>query len=153
MVPKDFDRFLSKLGEAIDVDLHIDSFDGCKIAFQEGPSVQLELSMDGYSIFMVSELGELDGGRYREDLMKEALKANGLPERGPGVLAFNESNNQLMLYEQFPSDPIDPADVANKLAQFRDKAKTWSEDLEAGRVPMVHSGTSSAPSGLFGLQP
>lgn len=125
----------------------------CAVPLPGGGHIRLELDVEEKNLLIISILGVVTPGRYRENLFKEALKANGLPHPRHGTLAFSTHTEQLVLFESMPLPGLTGGTVASFLPPFIDKANLWREAVSTGSVPEVASTKASIGlGGLFGLR-
>lgn len=152
MVRDLFSTILAEIGEALKIpDLHPDQSNSCLINLASGVKIQIEIDKKGDSILIGSELGTIHQGRYRENVFREALKANGMPHPLHGIIAYSKNADKIVLFEKIPLKDYHIEKVIAMLPPFLEKAKTWRDALARGDVPIV-SYTSSSSSGMFGLR-
>jgi hypothetical protein len=154
MVTDVFGVLLSELGRLLNIpDLHPDSNNSCLIQFpNNGPKIQLELSKDRESLLMGMEIGFVNPGRYRIDVFKEALKANGQPPPRYGTFAWSKKADVLFFYKKISLHELTGEKVYAMMTPFIEKAQKWQEAISKGEVPVVATFyTSGAKSGMFGL--
>ena len=152
MVRELFDSLLDELGGVLEIpDLHPDRNNSCLINYPDGYQVQIEMDPSGQAIIIGSDLGVVPVGRYRENLFKEALKANGMPGPLHGILAFSTKTEHLILFERIPTLHLTGDRMADALGPFNEKAQFWKEALTKGETPII--GTMHTSGGMFGLRP
>ena len=152
MVQELFDSLLKELGNAIDIeDLHPDSNNSCLIGFESGIEIQIEPYNRDDFLLMCCDLGRIPPGRYREDVFREALKANGMPHPRYGTFAYSEQSDHLILFGLLSYRELNGEKIASFLFPFKEKAERWKEALERGAVPLADTMTTSRPSGPLGM--
>jgi hypothetical protein len=154
MVVDAYTALLEELGKSLGgIELTSDKNNTCLIHLKDGIEVQIELDHKGDSLLIGSDLGEVPVGRYRENLFREALKANGLPSPIYGILAFSQRIDHLILYTMLPLKDLNGEKISAFLTPFALKAKVWKDAIERGEVPVVQSAASgpAPPAGIFGL--
>lgn len=150
MVKELFESLLEELGKVMQIkDLHPDRNHSCKIRLANGLEIQIEMDSMGHELIIGCELGHLPQGRYRENIFKEALKANGLPAPRHGTLAYSNKSENLVLFESLPLKELTGEKIADVIGPFSEKALLWKGSIERGEVPSVVGARSSG--GLFGL--
>lgn len=111
MVLNAFEALLQELARALQIDqLKPDSNNSCLIQMPNGPKVQLEVNKQEDRLIMGSNLGFLPVGRYREDVFREALKANNLPPPVTAPLPIVKKRTSSSSSTPFPS----PTSMAKK---------------------------------------
>lgn len=124
----------------------------CAIPLPDGGLLQIELDAKEENLLIITILGTVTAGRYRENLFREALKANGLPHPRHGTLAFGTQTEHLILFESMPL-PVTGGMVGSFLPAFVEKASIWREAVGTGSVPQVAPvQTGVGLGGLLGLR-
>ena len=147
-------NLLEELGVVLKISLKPDKNNCCLLKFKNGAQVQMEMDSRSENVVMVSELGQLSQGRYRENILKEALKANGLPAPQTGIFAYSKKKESLLLTDQLAMEELSGLKLAEHISLFMQKADLWREAIVAGQVPSFAGNESSfgkQPGGLFGL--
>src|SRR4051812_7633992 len=97
MVSSQFGAILKEFENFFQCSLNPDENDSCLV--QMGIGVTLQIELDRYGLILVGcRLGTLHMGRYRDGLMREALKSNGLMPPSTGVFGFSQKSSQLILF-------------------------------------------------------
>jgi hypothetical protein len=152
MVKNYLEILLNEVGKSLNIpDLHPDRNNSCLINMPEGIQIQLEQNPRTEDFIIGADLGQVPQGRYREDLFREALKANGKPFPQHGILAYSSKNDHLVLYETFHKHDLRGDQIADEIPHFVEKAKIWKESMEKGEIPVV--GGMKTSMGMFGLRP
>lgn len=148
-----FESLLNEFGKVVNMELHTDANNACLIKLpNDGPGIQLELDKTGNFLVMVSNIGFIPPGRYRETLFKEALRLNNQPHPRNGTFAYSKKADQLVLMEQIPIKDINGEKIASVYTPFSEKAALWKEAITHGEVPSTASGSyRKAGTGMFGL--
>lgn len=157
MVAELFDTLLQELGQAMDIDdLQSDANHSCLIHFKSGLEVQIEPYDKGEFLLICADLGHVQPGRYREDVFREALKANGLPYPRYGTFAYSEQSDHLLMYKLMSLRELNGEKIAAFLYPFIEKGEAWKQMIDSGEVPIADTVTTSqaaGPLGMFGLRP
>lgn len=151
MVSSQFGALLKEFGSFFNCELEPDENNSCLLNLGVGIALQIEL--DRYGMLLVgSRLGPVHMGRYRENLIRQALKSNEATPPSSGVLGFSNKSNQLILFAKFDPQRLNQHQITTMLPLFINKAKMWKEAIEKGEVPdITPTSSSTEPSGLFGL--
>jgi hypothetical protein len=151
MVKDLFDSLLEETGHALQIpNLHADRNNTCLIQLSNGLKVQLEIEPKA-QIFMIGcDLGEVPIGRYRNNLFREALRANGLPGPQAGILAYSSKTDHLVLFKALPLKELNGERIADALESFSEKALLWKQAVDNGEIPALYTNRPSA--GMFGLR-
>lgn len=151
MVKELFESLLEELSQTMKIaNLHPDRNHSCQIHLPNGLDIQIEIDSMGREVIIGCDLGPVQQGRYRENVFREALKANAMPAPRHGILAYSNKTEHMILFEPLPVKDLTGEKIADAIAPFTEKALLWKGSLERGEVPAVVSGRSSG--GLFGLK-
>jgi hypothetical protein len=157
MVAGAFESLLEELGSALNIKgLSLDSSNTCLIRFPSGLEVYIEPSTRASEdVLIYTKVGKLSVGRFREDVLREALKANGYPYPRYGTFAFSENNEQLVLFQYYPMKNITGDRIADFLTIFMKRALAWKEQIDGNQIPLASTiettGASAGRSrGFFG---
>ena len=66
----EFHEVLEILGRRLDLQLKPDRHNACRLDFPDGVKLQLEVDRSGESYVVVSEVGEIPPGAFRERLFR-----------------------------------------------------------------------------------
>ncbi len=151
MVSSQFGAILKEFETFFNCKLEPDINDSCLINLEMGMNLQIEL--DRYGLILIGcRLGAVHMGRYRDNLIREALKSNEATRPSTGILGFSQKSSQLILFIKLNPNFISIHQIPTLLPPFLTKAKLWAEAIGKGEVPTpINSIGSSKPSGIFGL--
>jgi hypothetical protein len=155
MITDRFGALLEELGQAMTLKLAPDSHNACLIHFPDKLEVHLSPDAVGEFLNIVFEIGTPGEGKYRENVFREALKANGLPEPREGVFCFGTKKNVLLLYDSIPFEDIHGQRLFDIIQRLALKARQWRDCISRGEIPSYRSSGAGAPSGsgnIFGMR-
>lgn len=149
-----FSHLLNDLGKYINMNnLQANERNTCLLSF---PSRDLKVLMmpdnELLNLRIICYLGEVAQGRYQEEVLHEALRANNIPNPRFGNLGFNAANNNLVLWDVIPFATCNGADLAEYLKKFLDKSAEIHDALKNNTVPSLVARTTVRTGGLFGLR-
>lgn len=150
----DFNEMIDELAKILNIKLSPDSNGVCLIKFPNGLNLQLERQKGSSDVFIVAELGNLFVGRYREDVLMAALRANGAPYPRVGIFAFSTPVENLVLFERVPENFVSGLKVFEIMMPLAYKAKLWKDHLARGSIPTHEEQklpTEKTQRGMFGL--
>jgi hypothetical protein len=155
MISDLFSALLQELGRALQIpDLHPDRNNSCLIKMKSNLKIQIELNPSTGSLIVATDFGLIPPGRYKEDLFKEALKANGMPPPRYGIFAYSRQTGHLVMFEELNTKDLSGEKIADLIAPFEEKALKWVESIKRHEVPVVGKmKTSGVNLGMFGLRP
>lgn len=145
-----FDLLIEQLGTSLKIHLHTDHNHVCSIKVHHRLTVQIQVDAAQENLLLASFICELLPGKFRENVLSEALKANNLPDPRTGILSFLPMKNQLTLHQYYPFASLDGEKLALYLAGFIDYANLWREAIERGEASPapIHVHPQSNPFGL-----
>jgi len=126
-----FQELLWDLGELIEVPLHADKNNACKLILDQKLTLQLEMDQYDQKLLITSFISELPPGKFREDILKNALKVNGM-RHSFGVFSYIESNNFLILHQYFHVDNLSREKLAEYLESLIQEAEEWRSAISNG---------------------
>ena len=152
MVSSQLDSILKDFEFFFNCPLQADKNNSCLIKMGSGVSVQMELTSHG-QLLIGSPIAVLPGGRFQDDVLKEAMKANGFYPPFSGIFGFLANSNTLFLYLLAEPHRLNEEKINQLLTPFTDKAKKWKDALENGELPMVEEIAGSQAEKLpFGFK-
>ena len=157
MITDKFDNLIQELGAALKIKLKPDKNNACLLRFKNGMQIQLEADSRSEKLILASDLGQIPQGRYRENIFREALKANGLPPPRNGIFAYSKKNESLVLCDSIPLEELTGTKLADYIHSFIQKGELWKNAITRGEVPsfmgneLSFGAAQGQPGGLFGL--
>lgn len=134
MVSNLYEAILRDFGSFFNTPLQPDSHNNCKINLNDlDISIQIEIDKYGYALIFC-RLPEIQG-RYRDNLIVHALKANEIYHPYTGVFGFSHKNSQLIVFLRFPAEALDRNKIEAHVPGFLRKAASWTKALKAGQMP------------------
>lgn len=127
-----FDELLKGVGKLLKLPLHTDRNHACAIQIRKGPIIQLQTDASQEKLLIASKVAELPPGKFRENVLREALKANGLEDPRVGVFAYLAATNHLVLFQRYPFDLLTPERAAALLGPFIEAVEHWHNALLSG---------------------
>jgi hypothetical protein len=144
-----FEEILVELGKIFQLPLHIDHFHACTLQVHETMKIQLQLDMSQENLWIFSKLIEVPPGKFRENVFREALKANALPDPRIAILGYLSTTNHLALFQKYPLAILDGERLSGLIGSFLEMGQSWIQAITAGQ-PAPRS--LSTPSNPFGLK-
>lgn len=152
MVSSQFGAILKEFEAFFHCSLEPDINNSCLIKLATGIILQIEL--DRYGLILIGcRLGAVQISRYRDNLIREALKSNHATLPSTGILGFSQKSSQLILFIKLDPTFVSTHQILALLPPFLAKAKIWTEAIARGEIPTISTSIDSAKtsSGLFGL--
>lgn len=145
-----FDELLKSVGKLFGMPLHTDRNHACAIQIRKGVIVQLQTDSAQEKLLIASKIAEITPGKFRENVLREALKANGMADPRVGVFAYLAATNHLVLFQRYPFDLLTGERLIALLGPFIEAAEAWNTAIAAGLPSPPPARGASNP---FGLKP
>jgi hypothetical protein len=129
-----FNALLQSLSAVIDLPLRVDKHHACAIQLKEGLIVQLQSDIAQEKLLISCKIIELPPGIFRENVLKEALKANSRPDPVVGIFSYIEQINALFLFQRYPFDMLDGAKISGLIGPFFQTAESWQTAIASGKA-------------------
>lgn len=127
-----FDDLMQQVGQLIGLSLRPSSKSAYAIAMGE-LTVQLQLDPSQEFLWFGSHLAELPPGPFRENVLRDALKANAMADPMTGTLSYYPPKNHLFFSYQIPFRVVTPPRAASLLSRFIEIAQKWQQAVKRGR--------------------
>lgn len=148
-----FEELLKELSVELNVSLHPDRRGACKLRINETLHVQLECDAPQENLLIATFICEIPPGKFRENILKDALKSNNGPFPVNGTLSYSERNNQLALFSLLRLSSLTGKFLADFLTAFVEKANHWRTGVETGNTAsLVSRSSKSSSDNIFGLK-
>ena len=138
-----FQELLWDLGELIELPLHVDKNHACNLLLDDKLEIQLQMDSHEENLIVWAFLHETPPGRFRENVLKDALKVNN-DYRSFGSLAYYEKKNMLILHQFLPVEKLSGEMLREKLEHFIEEADSWRSSIEGGATSPVKYRTSES---------
>jgi hypothetical protein len=145
-----FETLVHQLGDALGVTLQVDRNHACAIRVHHQLTIQLQIDPEQEKLLIASLICELPPGKFRENVLSEALKANNLPDPRTGILGYLPMGNRLTLHQRYPFASLDGNKLALYVAGFIDYAELWRTAIERGQASPapIQGAVTTNPFGL-----
>jgi|AMWB02.1.fsa_nt_gi hypothetical protein len=153
MVTDRFGALIEELAEVIQMKLTPDSHGAVMISYKDKLQVYIEPDVLGEAVDLLIEIGKPGEGKYRETILREALRANGQPFPRLGTFSYGQKRESLLIFETSPMEDLTGAQLAELITQLSDKARVWRDSIARGELPPVQSAATPVRSeGFMGLR-
>lgn len=126
-----FEGLLESLGKVFQLELHVDHMSACSIQVQEGLILQLEPDISQEYLWLFCKIIEIPPGKFRENVLSETLKANGLAD--PRAGHFGLWNGILILFQKYPISLLNGELLSGLIGAFLEMAGNWQKAVQSGR--------------------
>ena len=143
-----FQQLLYDLGTLLELPLYAEQNQKCCLNINEALDVQLEYDTSKERVLIASLCCEVPPGRFRENILKESLKANGIFPR-IGTYGYVEQKNKLALFEYVSLQNLPSEKFADILAKFIDRIERTKKAVDSGNLSLLLEVTSSYDKSAF----
>lgn len=145
-----FAEIIKELGDQLGLPLQPDERGACLLSINGQVKVLIEPDLNKQSLLLMSSIGELAPGKFRENVLKDGLKANAVTTQ-EGILAYCESKNALVLFSYLPFSSLHQKKLVDHLNLFLEKIHQWRTGIETGRTDTLVPLLKNQNEHFFGL--
>ena len=131
-----FQEILWDLGELTEMPLHVDKNRACKLLLEGSISLQIEMDDTKDRLLIAGIITEIPAGKFRENVLKEALKVNSTYHPF-GVFSYVEKINSLILFNELIASEITPEKLLDFLESFIEEAHSWRLAIHSGQAAPI----------------
>lgn len=146
-----FDDLIKDLGDKMALNLRPDQHSSCRLVFNQGATIQIDLDSTGDKILCASTLGNVPAGAFRERVFKKALIFNGIQTR-KAIFSFSAKNDELVLFQYFSLMTITGESLYKALVLQAEQIRIWVEALKNGQLPEIEDEGAKTKSGYLGMR-
>jgi hypothetical protein len=147
-----FTELITELGEFLRVPLFVDRHRACALRVHGKTQIQMQLDTSEKNLLIASIAIEIPPGKFRENVLKDALKTNQLPDPRPATIGYLTINNHLTLHQSIPIEVLDGKRLAAYFGAFMTETESWIEAIRSGRSAPTLLMPDNPPSQPFGLR-
>lgn len=145
-----FDKLLGDVSDFFQMEIKPDKKGGVALKLREH-FVQIEPDEAEENVLIFSPIGEIPTGRYREDILEQALRSNGYPPPNRGILCLAKKTSMLYIFEKFPLRTASREQLLATLPPILDKVKIWKEAVQFSQVPIIEKPKGTGTVGVQDL--
>jgi len=147
-----FESLLKDVGEKLEIpNLESTVNNNITLTLKNKVDVVLQRHKSQPYLIIACEIADVPGGRYRENIFREALKFNNLNKPHEGIFAFSKKTQKLFIFDMLPFDEITGEQVISVMQILGNKAQIWKEGLDRGNIPTIGHSQPTGGGGLFGI--
>lgn len=145
-----FEEILDQLGHVFELKLHVDRQNACSIQITPRLIIQLQLDISQEHLWIFTKIAETPPGKFRENILKETLKANALPDPRAGIFGYILPTNQLAQFQKYPLQILNGEILGGIIGAFLEMAEIWQEAILSGQSAPIEM--KQMPTNPFGLK-
>lgn len=127
-----FQQLIYDFGDLVAEDLYIDEHGVCRLFLNEKFPLQLELNQAEDTLICIASITEVPPGRFREQVLKEALKDNEHSRGQDGTLGYVLQKGMLTYHFSYPLEQLTGSILADFLEVITPKIESWYDAIEGG---------------------
>lgn len=149
-----FEELMEGLSEKVNRDLQIDKNGRVVLRIKDQINIQFEVDKTREEILIAAFVEELPPGKFREHILRDALKANSLYPEKHSILSYMQKENYLMIHQKFSMDQVTFEKFYESIQNISLRAFSWYEAIDNGRsCPDEEITTTESSKGsIFGIQ-
>lgn len=140
-----FEELLHELGQMFELELRIDRHNACSLQIHGRITIQLQLDTSQENLWIFSKVIETPPGKFRENILKEALKANARSDPKAGIFGYLSSTNQLILFQKYPLFILNGERLSGCVGAFLEMAESWQEAIANGQSAPLSQRQETTP--------
>ncbi len=94
--------------------------------------VQVETDLMNEFVMIICMVSEIPPGRFRENVLRDALKANYLLDKHRSILSYDEKGNQLVLSDQLRAHALTAEMLLKEISKLVKRAELWRQSIDNG---------------------
>ncbi len=130
-----FEELLQSLGKIFELKLHVDRKNACSIQVYPELTVQLQIDPSQEFLWIFAKIASIAPGKFREIILKEALKANALPDPRPAFFGYIHGLNELAQFQKYPLAILNGERLSGMIGAFVAQSSHWQEAIQRGESP------------------
>lgn len=128
-----FTELIRELANVFGLPLFVDHNKACVLQIHEKIRIQLQSNLEETHLLMACIAIEIPPGKFRENVLKEGLKTNSLPDPRPAIVGYLAQNNHLAFHQSLPFNILDGQRLAGFFSVFLTEVEKWIKAIEEGR--------------------
>lgn len=146
-----FTELLQELGKIFSVPLKPDRNNACLLEINKSIQIQIQTDPSEENLILGAKLCTVLPGKFREDVLRNALQHNALPD-AVAYLGFIQETNILVLFTFVYFRGQSPETIAKIIEEFLEIAISWKEAITSNRpgppiMPIAN------PPPILGIKP
>lgn len=129
-----FEELLEGLGKNLQLTLHVDLANACSIRVKEDLIIQLAPDLSQENLWIFCKVIEIPPGKFLENVLREALKANGLPDPRAGNFGYIGTTGHLVLFQKYLFTVLNADRLSGFIGAFLEMADSWQKAIANGQT-------------------
>ena len=147
-----FAELIEELGTFLGLSLFVDRHGACALQVHGKTKIQMQLDLSHQNLFMASIAIEIPPGKFRENVLRDGLKMNCLPDPRPASIGYLPANNHLTLHQSLPLEILDGKRLAGFFGAFTAEVEIWIEAIRNGKTAPINLAPDLPSSKPFGIK-
>lgn len=147
-----FTDLLQGLGKTFSVHLQPDRNNACLLQINKTIQIQIQVDAAEENLMFGSKICTISPGKFRENVLRNALQHNALPEL-LGAFGFIQETNTLVLFTFIYLRGKSPEMIAKVIEEFMQIITSWKEAIQSNLPgPTLATKVTSSPP-IFDIKP
>ena len=129
-----FAQILYDLGQLIDEDLFPNEIGACRLNMNEKFSMQMQVDDSGKYLLIITAIAEISPGKYKENVLREALKENERMRGTMGDFGFSDKLGKLMHSTRLLLDEVTGSSLGDELELLVPYIESWYDAIKNGQA-------------------
>jgi hypothetical protein len=129
-----FKELIADLSDRLGADLFPDLNNVVTLIVEKRVKFNIEADSVGEFMILGATISELPPGKFRENILKDALKANSRINVNPGVLSYLGRENTLILHTKLFIQGTSVDEIIKEMKHLTSRAKKWMDAIDEGRA-------------------
>jgi hypothetical protein len=131
-----FEELIAQLAKILNIHLEAEKGMLCKLNIDGKFSVHLQYEESDDLLMMGCMIVEVPPGKFKENVLREALKVNDLLPR-LGNMCFSEKGNKLAIYTHISFEGLDAEKFNDMMHNFIDYCYRWYNAVTSGNLAQI----------------
>lgn len=130
---RSFEKLIQEIGEIVNLPLHAQEGRFCTLQINHTMRLHIEDNEATQELLIIYFITEIPAGKFRENILKEAMKANSYFPR-VGTFGYLEKNNTLTFYTNI-DNTLSADKVSLILEKCVDVGMHWFQAIQNSQIP------------------
>ncbi len=147
-------NLIAQLSERLKREIYPDINNIVVLLIEKRVKIHIEIDSMEEFITIGAFITELPPGKFRENILKDALKSNFDEHKNPGILSYMARENVLALHSKFALSGLTIDSLMQSLKHLTKRARLWQDAINEGRTSPsedIPKGTTQGKKSIFGF--
>lgn len=149
-----YKSLIAELADRLNNDVQPDLNNIVVLLIEKRVKIQIETDPMEEFLTVGAYVADLPPGKFREHILKDALKANYNIHKNAGILSYMGRENILTLHIKFALGSLEIDTLMDSLKHLTKRARAWQDAIEEGRsspLEELPKGKTGGKKSIFGF--